>query len=79
MLSGMPEAPTPKRKPPKRKGKHGGRRAGAGRKPLPEGAGTPVTVWLPAAYIQRVVTWQDEHDCESFSEALRQLLDRASS
>lgn len=58
--------------------KHGGRRPGAGRKPLPEGPTTPVTAHLPAAHIAKVVAWQDEHDCESFSDALRQMIDLAS-
>lgn len=58
--------------------KHGGRRRGAGRKPLPEGHTTPVTVHLPAPYIAKVVAWQDRHECESFSEALRQMIDAAS-
>lgn len=58
--------------------KHGGRRPGAGRKPLPEGPGTPVTVWLPAEHVAKVVAWQDRHECESFSEALRQIIAAAS-
>lgn len=62
----------------KRKKKHGGRRPGAGRKPLPEGATTPVTVHLPALHIAKVVQWQDARDCESFSDALRQMIDTAS-
>lgn len=59
----------------KRKKKHGGRRPGAGRKPLPEGHTTPVTVHLPAQHIAKVVSWQDARDCESFSDALRQIID----
>lgn len=71
----IPGMSAPKKKPPIKKPKHGGRRPGAGRKPLPEGPGTPVTVWLPATHVARVVAWQDGHDCESFSEALRQMID----
>lgn len=61
----------------KRKKKHGGRRPGAGRKPLPEGPTTKVAVTLPAEHIAKVVAWQDAHDCESFSDALRQIIDAA--
>ena len=61
-----------------RKKKHGGRRPGAGRKALPEGPTTKVAVTLPAEHIAKVVRWQDEHDCESFSDALRQMIDAAS-
>jgi len=69
----------PRKKPQKKKAPHGGRREGAGRKPMPDGPGTPVTVWLPAAYIAKVVAWQDGRDCESFSEALRQMIDAVGS
>lgn len=58
--------------------KHGGRRPGAGRKPLPEGATTKVAVTLPAEHIAKVVAWQDAKDCESFSHALREMIDTAS-
>lgn len=59
----------------KRKRKHGGRRPGAGRKPLPEGHTTPVTVHLPAQHIAKVERWEEDHDAASFSDALRQIID----
>ena len=67
-----------RKKPPKKKASHGGRRPGAGRKPLPEGHTSVVSVTLPAEHIAKVVRWQDARDCESFSDALRQMIDTAS-
>lgn len=64
-----------KKTAPKKTAPHGGRREGAGRKPLPEGPTTVVSVTLPAEHIAKVVRWQDEHDCDSFSDALRQIID----
>jgi len=59
----------------KRRATHGGRRKGAGR-PLLDGQGTQVvTVRLTAKHIQKVERWQDEHDAENFSDAVRQIVD----
>lgn len=62
----------------KKKRKHGGRRAGAGRKPLPEGHTTIVSVTLTAKHIAKVERWQEEEDCSTFSQAVRQMIDGAS-
>jgi hypothetical protein len=60
-----------------KKGKHGGRRAGAGRPPLPNGHTTIVSVTLTAKHIALVERWQEDEDC-TFSEAIRQMIDGAS-
>ena len=67
-----------KKKPPKRKPKHGGRREGAGRKPLPEGHTSVVSVTLTTPHIEKVERWQTQYACDTFSEAVRQIIDTAS-
>ena len=58
--------------------KHGGHRLGAGRKPL-EGTGTHVVaVTLLSRQITKVERWQEAHDLESFSAAVRAMIDVAS-
>lgn len=70
MLTAMP-----RKRGPGRPRKHGGRREGAGRKPL-GGLGTQVvSVTLTPAHVAKVERWQEAHDLESFSEALRQIID----
>ena len=65
----------PRKRSPGRPRKHGGRRAGAGRKRL-EGVGTQVvSVTLTPQHVAKVERWQDEHDVETFSEAVRQIID----
>jgi len=54
---------------------HGGRRAGAGRKPMPKGPRQIVTVSLTDAAIAKVTRWQEKTGCDSFSQALRQIID----
>lgn len=56
---------------------HGGRREGAGRPPLPEGHTSIVSVTLSGPHIEKVERWQDQHECATFSEALRQMIDAA--
>ena len=71
----IPVMPTKRR--PGRPRQHGGRRAGAGRKPLPEGHTTVVSATLSAKHIEKVERWQEAHGCDTFSEALRQMIDAA--
>jgi hypothetical protein len=52
---------------------HGGRREGAGRKPLP-GSLTACFV-VTKAHMQAIRTWAAKHGCRSVSEALRQIID----
>jgi len=57
------------------KSEHGGRRDGAGR-PRLEGIGiTRVDVKLLERHINKVERWQEANGCDSFSEALRQMID----
>jgi len=63
--------------PAKKKGQHGGRREGAGRKPLPEGHTSAVTVRLTATHIEKAERWQDAHGSENFSAAVREMIDAA--
>jgi hypothetical protein len=62
-----------------RKVTHGGRRPGAGRKPL-EGVGTQVVaVRLTPADIARVERYLDTHGLANFSHAVRAMIRVASS
>lgn len=62
---------------PKRpRGRHGGKREGAGRPRL--GPGTVVVaVTLTARHLGKVERWQEAHDLASFSAALRAMIDVA--
>ena len=54
---------------------HGGRRAGAGRKPT-DGVGVQIlSITLTPKHIKKVEKWEDDHGTESFSEAMRQIID----
>jgi len=55
----------------------GGRREGSGRKPIAPGGARIVPVSLTNQQIQTVERWEDEHSCESFSAALREIIDAA--
>ena len=56
---------------------HGGRRKGAGRK-LTDGQGTVrVSITLTPAQQQQVERWMDTTGADSFSEAVREMLDAA--
>jgi hypothetical protein len=56
----------------------GGRREGAGRKRL-DGVGTQVVaVRLTPAHIERAERWQESHELENFSAAVRSMIDVAS-
>jgi hypothetical protein len=54
---------------------HGGRRNGAGRKLMAKGPRQIVTVSLSAEAIAKVQRWQEKAGCDSFSQALRQIID----
>lgn len=56
----------------------GGKRQGAGRKPLPGGS-TTAAFTLSKANVEAIARWQQEHACKSASEALRQIIERATS
>jgi hypothetical protein len=54
---------------------HGGRRTGAGRK-LTDNVGTVrVTVTLTPIQVAAVEHWRELHELDSFSEALRDIVD----
>jgi len=70
MIKGMAKKRSP--------GKHGGVRARAGRPPL-EGIGTTkIAVSLLVTHIAKIERWQDEHGVDSFSGAVRDMIDAAS-
>jgi hypothetical protein len=52
----------------------GGRRAGAGRKPLPGGALTASFILSPL-HLSLIAQWQQAHGCASASHALRQIVE----
>jgi hypothetical protein len=57
---------------------HGGRREGAGRKSLDaRGTAEVVAVRLTARHIARVERWMKRHHMETFSHALRAMIEIA--
>jgi len=56
---------------------HGGKRTGAGRKPLPGGGSKVISFTLDNASRVLIARWMAEHDSKSASEALRQIIERS--
>jgi hypothetical protein len=67
----MAATTTRRRRPPS----HGGSREGAGRKRLDGLGGEMVAVRLTSRQIARIQAWQEENGLETFSDALRSILD----
>jgi hypothetical protein len=58
-------------------GSWGGRRKGSGRK-LTDGQGTvPFGITLTPAQVAKIERWQEQKGCDSFSEAIREMIDAA--
>jgi hypothetical protein len=71
-------ASMPKKRGPARPRPHGGRREGAGRKPL-EGVGTQVVaVRLTPKNVDQVERYMDAHGLPNFSAAVRAMIELAS-
>ena len=67
----------PRKRGPGRPRKHGGARPGAGRPPI-GGIGTQkVQAYLTGDEIAKVEAWVERHDLESFSAALREMVNAA--
>lgn len=71
----MISATMPRKRGPGRPRKHGGARPGAGR-PRTDGVGTQrLIVFLTPDQVAKVERWQEANGADSFSEALRQIVD----
>jgi hypothetical protein len=73
MISGT----MPRKRAPGRPRKWGGRREGAGGKPLAGIGASKVAITVLASHIEKVEAWMERHDVPNFSAAVRDMVDLA--